>query len=63
MIELLKEQLKEYLLDYKRVNDEMKALFEQEQISVECLQDLSKKRAGLKMMIEACVREIKFYGG
>lgn len=63
MIELLKEQLKEYLAEYKKVNDEMKALFDKEKFKADDLKELSKKGAGLKMMIEACLREIKAYGG
>ena len=63
MIELLKEQLKEYSLEYKKVNDEMKSLFEKEKFKPEDLKELSKKGAGLKMMIEFCVREIKLHGG
>ncbi len=61
MIELLKEQLKEYLLEYKKVNDEIKALFDKEKFNAYELKELSKKGAGLKMMIEACLREIKRY--
>lgn len=63
MIELLKEQLKEYLLEYKKVNDEMKSIFKKDKFKAEDLKELSKKGAGLKMMIEACVREIKLHGG
>jgi hypothetical protein len=60
MIELLKEQLKEYLLEYKKVNDEMKSLFEKEKFKSEDLKELSKKGAGLKMMIKACVLSAVF---
>lgn len=63
MIELLNEQLKEYLLEYKKVNDEIKALFDKQKFNADELKELSKKGAGLKMMIEACLREIKAYGG
>ena len=59
MIELLKEQLKEYLLEYKKVNDEMESLFEKEKFKLEDFKELLKKGAGLKMMIKACVKEIK----
>lgn len=48
MIELLKEQLKEYSLEYKKVNDEMKSLFEKEKFKPEDLKELSKKRSWLK---------------
>ena len=63
MIELLKEQLKEYLLEYKKVNKEIELLFEKDKFSSDDLKELSKKGAGLKLMIEACLREIKAYGG
>lgn len=63
MIELLKEQLKEYLVEYKKVNGEIKALFYKKEFNVDDLKELSKKGAGLKMLIEACLREIKTYGG
>ena len=63
MIELLKEQLKEYLLEYRKVNKEIELLFEKDKFSPDDLKELSKKCAGLKLMIEACLREIKTYGG
>ena len=63
MIELLKEQLKEYLLEYRKVNKEIELLFEKDKFSPDYLKELSKKGAGLKLMIEACLREIKTYGG
>ena len=63
MIELLKEQLKEYLLEYRKVNKEIELLFEKDKFSPDDLKELSKKVAGLKLMIEACLREIKAYGG
>ena len=63
MIELLKEQLKGYLLEYKKVNKEIELLFEKDKISPDELKELSKKGAGLKLMIEACLHKIKAYGG
>ena len=63
MIELLKEQLKEYLLEYRKVNKEIELLFEKDKFSPDDLKELYKKGAGLKLMIEACLREIKTYGG
>ena len=59
MIELLKEQLKDYLLESKKVNDEVKSLLEKKEFKPEDLKVLLEKGAGLKIMIEACVNEIK----
>ena len=59
MIELLKKQLKDYLLESKKVNDEVKSLLEKKEFKPEDLKVLLEKGAGLKIMIEACVNEIK----
>ena len=59
MIEILKEQLKDYLLELKKVNDEVKALFVRQEFKPEELKELLEKGAGLKLMVEACMKEIK----
>lgn len=61
MLELLKEQLTDYLTEYKQVNKEINQLFEKSKFKPEELEALSKKGAGLKMMIGATIKEMKQY--
>ncbi len=57
MIELLKEQLKDYLAQFKAIEDECIQLMKEGKE----WKDKAKKGAGIKLMIETTLLEIKRY--
>ena len=61
MLELLKEQLKDYLSQYQAIKLEINELFEKDKFSPLELKSLSEKLVGVKRQIEVCVLEIKKY--